>query len=272
MTNKIKAAFDAIRLEEPLKEDTLRHLQEKMRRNAKPRRYVRVRQLSAMVACLLVLAFGGGVLHNLYYTETAYIGIDINPSVEFSINCFNRVIAARADNNDGEALLSGFVMRHKQVNAALREFVEITARDGLLRDDGLVSVTVSSLSGNESELVADIQNSLQETASHHDGVQVDVFSVDADIRDAASDLHISPAKYLAIMDLQEVDPTVSIDDCRGHSIREIRQRTRNHEERKNRHGAQENQTDSSAGAEGDESGGDTSSGHHGGGRGGHGRR
>lgn len=228
MTDRIKMAFDQIQAEDSLKEATLQHLRKKMQSDAKPRHYVNVRRLAAMTACLLLIVFAGIFSHNIYFTEVAYIDLDINPSLELSINRFDRIISASAYNTDGEELLIGLDLTHKKVNAALNEIIEATALSGILQNQGLVSVTVQSLSGDESTLLENLQTEVQMAVSHHGSAQVDVFPVDADTRIAAHELHITPAKYLAIMELQEVDPTVTIEECKDHTINEIKQLTQEH--------------------------------------------
>ena len=49
-----------------------------------------------------------------------------------------------------------------------------------------------------------------------------------EVRDCAHDHNLSPAKYLAITQLQEVDPSASYDRCAEHSISEIKELTKEH--------------------------------------------
>lgn len=286
MTDKIKSAFGAIRAEDSLKAATLRRLHERVESKARPHRYLGVKRLVAAAAVILLIIAAGVFSHRLYFTEAAYIDLDINPSVELVVNRFDRVIGASAYNADGEALLAGLNLRHKKVDVALNEIIQATGQAGILQNEGLVSVTVQALSGNGARLLANIQAEVTASVSHHNAVQVDVFPVDSDTRSAAHDQHISPAMYLAILELQAVDPTATIDECRNHTIMEIRQLTQNHG--KGHHGGRDTgepdmETEEEAGrGTGEESSGEievggpsrgeegdpSSSGHHGNGHGG----
>ena len=64
--------------------------------------------------------------------------------------------------------------------------------------------------------------------SHHSTASADVFAVSEEVRDCAHDHNLSPAKYLAITQLQEVDPSASYDRCAEHSISEIKELTQEH--------------------------------------------
>jgi hypothetical protein len=59
-------------------------------------------------------------------------------------------------------------------------------------------------------------------------VEQDIFAVDSDTKTHAHQHGLTPAKYLAILELQAVDPTATFDNCRSHSIDEIKQQTHEH--------------------------------------------
>ncbi len=64
------------------------------------------RTLAPLAACLAVVAvlvgFGG---YHVYTTPAAAISIDVNPSVELGVNCFDRVVSVDAFNDDGQRLV-----------------------------------------------------------------------------------------------------------------------------------------------------------------------
>lgn len=205
-------------------------LRERMQAGARPRRHPKVRHMVAYAACLLLALLSGLLSYRLYFTESAYIDLDINPSLGLAINCFDRVIGAEAYNADGEALLLGLDYRHKNVDDFIGELIARAAGSGALQREGLVSVSVQPVSGDGAQILERIQADVSEAVSHHGGALVDVFPVDGDTGAAARALHISPAKYLAILELQELEPDVTVDECLDHSVREIRQRIRTHHE------------------------------------------
>ena len=83
MNNALKEIFGPIRAEEDLKNRTRAFLAERTRNytraETKKRRYP---AYAAACACLLLVLLGG---RWLYFTPTAAISIDINPSLELSV-------------------------------------------------------------------------------------------------------------------------------------------------------------------------------------------
>lgn len=48
----------------------------------------------ALAACAVLIALGIGGGAYVYQTPVAYVGIDINPSIELGVNYFDRVVSA----------------------------------------------------------------------------------------------------------------------------------------------------------------------------------
>ena len=74
-----------------------------------------------------------------------------------------------------------------------------------------------------------LQHVIAESLAEHDAnAETDVFTVTSDVGMTAYGHHVTPAKYLAILELQAVDPTATFEGFTAHSIGEIRERTRSH--------------------------------------------
>ena len=98
MEDKLRAAFDSVHAEAELKERTLAFLADAG--GASPARHrpaARLRRaIAAAAACLLVLLGAGG-----YYAllvPVSAISVDVNPSLELSLNRLDRVISVEAFN------------------------------------------------------------------------------------------------------------------------------------------------------------------------------
>lgn len=234
--DKIKAAFDQIHAEEHLKQETLNFLRDRMRQPEPKKAPIVFRRLLAACACLLILFFAGWFAHGLYFTETMYIDMDINPSVELTVNRFDNVIGVYAYNEDGEQLLSTLSLLHEPYQTAAEQLTRAAIDQGFLEEGGLVSVTLQTEDRQAAALTDALQSDIiAVTGEILSSVEADVFAVDSDTREHAHAQNISPAKYLAILELQQADPTVTMDSCKGHSIGEIRALTEAHG---NRHGTE----------------------------------
>src|SRR5699024_6725608 len=98
----LKESLDEIRAEDKLTAQTKAYLaQQIVQRKRRPRPSLRA---AAAAACLLLLTTvsAGGAW--VYLTPDAYISIDINPSLEFGINRFGRIVSVESFNDDGQDL------------------------------------------------------------------------------------------------------------------------------------------------------------------------
>ena len=122
--NRLKEAFDTVKVREKLKSDTLNSIYERRRVSYKP--------VLAMAFVLLLMLSVGGVL---YMTPVSSISVDINPSLELGVNRFDRVISAKAYNSDGEKLLKEVNVLFKKYDDALLEIVECDYINELLNNN-----------------------------------------------------------------------------------------------------------------------------------------
>ena len=97
MNDRLKEAFSQVKAGEDLKEKTRAFLGERTRGSERRKRIGYQPYVSAAV-CLLFFMVGG---HWLYFTPTARISIDVNPSIELEINRFDKVVSVDAYNDDG---------------------------------------------------------------------------------------------------------------------------------------------------------------------------
>jgi hypothetical protein len=228
--NRIKDAFEAIRAEEALKASTAQFLQAEIQKAAKAKKRplgAKIAFASAAFAALLLI---GAFSFNSYFAPTAFLDFDINPSIELSINRFGRVIEASAYNIEGEKILSEADLKYKTYQNATRLIVDAAVGGGYLRDKAMITVTLQTGTANEeSQMLMSVESNMAAAVSqHHIAPQAEVFPVSEEVRSEAHSQNVSPAKYLAILELQKIDPAATVDSCRGHSIGEIRELTQGH--------------------------------------------
>lgn len=139
MRNKLEAALDAVHAEPALKESVARYVAQ---RTQAPQPH-RARRAVLAAACVLVLLLGIGGF-SAYFTPTATIQFTINPSVELTVNRFDRVIGATGLNEDGQRLLSSLSLRHRNYLDAIDTILESDTVSRLLAQDKPASIDVSS--------------------------------------------------------------------------------------------------------------------------------
>ena len=119
---------------------------------------VRSRTFRTLISCaaaLIIMVGGVAVWRNINNKVFAVIDIDVNPSIELSINGKEKVVGARAVNGDGEAILSEMDLKGSDINVACNAIVGSMLTKGYLTDKSnslLVSVSAGdSGKGHEIE-------------------------------------------------------------------------------------------------------------------------
>ena len=219
MDNRINNVFDKIHAEDQLKRNTLIFLHGKIE---KRQRLPRIR-FAAACACFVVFLVLGTLSYDLYYTPMAYIDIDVNPSIELSVNRYGKVIRSSAYNDDGTEILNSVKVIHLSYNEALETLLAAMDVEGYFQVNDMLYVTVqSNESIREERILYDLRETIDTaSANHHYNIDADLCSVTEEVKHRAATYQVSPAKYLAMQDLLAVDPSINFEECKEHSIREL---------------------------------------------------
>ena len=117
---KLKAAFDQVHAGDALKSNTKNYLFEHVyKKGHVPRTFLRRFAVSA--ACSLLVFLAGGSY--LFFTPTAFISVDVNPSLELGINRFDRVVSVTGYNEDGQNLADNLSLKYVESSMSEHENV-----------------------------------------------------------------------------------------------------------------------------------------------------
>lgn len=163
----------------------------------------------------MLLALLGG--RWLYFTPTAAISIDINPSLELSVNRFDRVIAITGFNEDGQALSDALDVKYKNYAQAVEQILHHDSVTALLSGGEVIAITVVGPDGQQSaKLLSGVK-----TCAAGQG-NIDCYSAQPEEADTAHEAGLSCGKYRAFLELQLLDPDVTPEAVQGMTMREIR--------------------------------------------------
>ncbi len=115
-----------------------------------------------------------------YLTPYSYVSLDINPSFEFSINRFDRVLEARAVNNDGEKIVEKIniaELKNKEIKEAVKNvLVELKDQGYILegKEGGVVIATSSKNQEKTDELAASLRTMVEEEIEFDTGNDSDI--------------------------------------------------------------------------------------------------
>lgn len=228
--NRVREAFDAVRADDELREKTFELVRARAREGAagttapsRPRAAASRRltlagvpvRLAAAACFVLALVLGGGSW--VYLTPTALISVDVNPSVELGVNRFDRVISSKGTNDDGRALLESVDVWNLTYDEAVDALLSSEVVAQILADDGVAEVTVVSSEDDQgTRLLEGVEACTAGRGNTYCHAATEQEAAEA--REAG----LSCGKYLALVELQSLDPSITADDVRDMSMREIR--------------------------------------------------
>ena len=208
----------AVRVEQPKQG-------EPSRRPAKRR--VRVGALASMAAGFLLLLLGGFAG---YRTPVGVVSLDVNPSIEYTINCFDRVLKMEAVNEDAEAILNQIdedALLYQTVDTAVEQTIEALRSSGYLAEEteNDLVLSASSYSAAHAERLA---ARLATRAEKQKDLTVVSVSVSRSDVEEAHALGTSAGKLYLVEQLQKSsdgDGAFDTEDWIEKPVREIMKKT-----------------------------------------------
>lgn len=233
---EVNEAFDAVRADDALKNRTRDAVLEQMRvvqengtvsfsaskHSGRSRRSIKQRAL-AVAACLVfvcLVAFGG---HYVYFTPVAAISVDINPSMELGVNCFDRVVGVEAFNEDGQQLVDSLELENENYEQAVERIVGSAAVQQLLSADEDLSISVASSDGTRCD---NMLTTLEHCTSRYENASC--HHVDEGEVEAAHHAGLSFGKYRAYLAAHDADESLTVEDAQDMTMRELHDCARGH--------------------------------------------
>ena len=223
MTNPIREAFERIEAGDELEQATLEFLRRERARREAPKAVFRFKPALAM-ACMLFLLIAGFGAYRAAGVPVSYISIDVNPSIELSLNSFDRVIDAAAFNDDGELVLVRWMWRQAHMRSH-RSHSGAPLCSHILTADSQLSFTVASSSPDREAALLD---SISDCTSckRYSGL---CFSAQPELIEEAHDNQLSFGKYSAYLTLSQFDSSVTVEQCRQMTMAELRELIREYQ-------------------------------------------
>lgn len=182
--------------------------------------YSHLRRMAlVMAACLCVFVGGAGTLRYQYMNMQVdtVIGIDVNPSVELTINRKERILSAVPLNEDAREILQEMDLRNVELNIGVNAIIGSMVTHGYLADlDNAILVTVTNDSVSKAKqlrasVVSDIEKTLEENQ-----VQAVVYDQqvieDEQIKNLSETYGISYGKAYFLKELIDQNENLSMED------------------------------------------------------------
>lgn len=117
------------------------------------------KKVALLVASLAVVVLAGSIGVKAYTTPYSYVSMDVNPSIEYTLNRFDRVIDVNAVNDDGQEILDVIdvdSLYHMNIEDAIIKTVDQISAEGYLNEaENTSGSTVVVASGSTIELATE---------------------------------------------------------------------------------------------------------------------
>lgn len=171
----------------------------------------------ALAACAVLIALGIGGGAYAYQTPVAYVGIDINPSIELGVNYFDRVVSAEGDNADGQDILSEINVVGMTYEEALASLNDSLTNKGYLTANAAVAVTVMC---DDDSRCSNLEETSQRCFSSA-GQGVYCSRATSTEHHEAHKAGLGMGKYLAWRSLADAGVDISADDVAHMTMSEL---------------------------------------------------
>lgn len=173
----------------------------------------------AAAACLALVLVGVGVTTALRQ-PAAYVGIDVNPSLELAVNRLGTVVGAEALNDDGARVLDAVALDGRPYEEALADLAASPALAPYVGEGSLLEVSIASDDASLADLLdAQTAAALASLPCEHASARVG-----AEVHEHAASAGMGMARYQAAQELLALDDTLTLEDCASLSMRELRDR------------------------------------------------
>ena len=211
MNERIKSAFDSVKAEDELKEKTLSYI---AARAEKTRHGFRAMRLATLLACLVLVILAGSWA---WFSPSATISVDINPSLELWINRFDKVVQVVGWNDDGRELAAALDIKYMDYDRALEQIMDSEKVSSLLSGDGVMTLAV--VGDNESQCGRLLSGLRSCTAGQGNTY---CYTASEEELEAAYNLGLSFGKYKVYQSLIELGSDISPQEVNDMSMRELR--------------------------------------------------
>ncbi len=165
------------------------------------------RHLLPVAACLVAMLLAGGGI-TAYAMPCSTVTLDINPSVEYSLNIFSRVLSVKALNGDGTEIVTGLqssIQGRTITDAVSMTLTALQKADYIENADTPVIFSVESIGNGEKELEASLLTEVSDwNSTQNEGtVKATAITVTADLKKEAEEKNVSPGKLYLTDQLKE---------------------------------------------------------------------
>ncbi|HHW37803.1 MAG TPA: anti-sigma factor domain-containing protein [Bacillales bacterium] len=173
----------------------------------------------AAAAVLVLLFTQYPFLQNRNLAVAAYVGVDINPSIEVGVNEKLNVVEVIPINDDGKIIVDQITddYRNKPLSEFIDDTIELAKADGYLTKNKEVLLTTTTINKDTQVKIEEKVNVIKKEIEQR-GVVVTSLKGDENTRKEAKDLGVSTGKYMIYKEAKE---NLTIEETKELSVTQI---------------------------------------------------
>lgn len=180
--------------------------------------------IAGAAAAVLVFVCGGFA----YCTPATYVSLDVNPSIAFSLNAFNRVLDVQPVDSEAEPIVGELNLKNRTIDEAMQRTIEKLIDRGYITEDesGDVMIATSNKNAAAAQRLADrLQENVQNIiAGQGKAAVVEAETVDSGRVQEAKALGVTPGKLNLVERLKDGSAhpeDIDVQKWLGKSVKDI---------------------------------------------------
>lgn len=219
MNEQFQKAFDVLQAPQQLKRAARAHIRRKTfdygRQVFQYRQHRR--RIAAGVLSLMLVVFGTGI----WFLPAASIGLDINPSLELTVNALDRVIALKGKNEDGLEVAKHLDVAGMRYDDAMQRILISEELSAYLENGSMISISVVG-GGSDAHAEEVLSKVVCRAYAIAEDENVFYCQTDKETLGAARASGLCIPRYLAWQHLLQTNPDITAEDVLQLPKEEIR--------------------------------------------------
>ncbi|MGB4440584.1 MAG: hypothetical protein WBJ13_15475 [Sedimentibacter sp.] len=192
-----------------------------MKENNKMRFIAKAGSIAALLAITAVSGFA-------YTNPTSYVSLDVNPSIEYSVNAFDRVVSVTAVNDDGEAITKDLDLKNEKITKAIQKTVDKLIEEGYITEDDNAGIIIAISNSDEEKaekLAEELETNTQEYMNEKgETAKVEAEAVGKERVEEAKAMGVTPGKLNLVQKLvasSDDADEIDVEEWLNKSVKEI---------------------------------------------------
>ena len=157
-------------------------------------------------------------MYQTYQKPVAIVCLDINPSMELKVNCFDRVVNINCLNSEAELLLKNKKLYGKKLSQAMNVVISAANEEGYIKKDQTTIVSIFIYSNKKIDDTHILNECKKELHTSNKDIEIISDTVTSELLKEAKELSISTGKLKIIKMIQQLDKNASVDEYKNNSM------------------------------------------------------